>query len=248
MNDDLIRDQPFLHQFQRQRIRHLPQNQLRLRRLIGMLQNLTGTQAVRLRPVSLHRLYGTGFPPPGMVNQKLRIFSKKAVEQFLVLDRASRHVSHRIQAKRGQPFGIPPPDPPEIRDRTVGPEFSAVRHFIQLCDPNPVLICRDMLGPHIHRHLAKIQIRPDSRRCRDSGLVQYVQNHSHGKVVGRQVIRFQIRGRIDEDLIDRVNNHILRRHVLHVNSINACAVRHIGCHTRRCDQEVQGKRRIFLPL
>ena len=184
MNCDLIRGKPFLHQFQRQRIRHLPQNQLRLRRLIGMLQNLTGTQAVRLRPVGLHCLYGTGFPPPGMVNEELRIFSNEAVEQFLVLDRASRHVSHRIQAKRGQPFGIPPPDPPEIRDRTMRPEFSAVRHFIQLRDPNSIPICRDMLCPHIHRHLAEIKIRPDSRRCRDSGLVQYVQNHLHGKVTG----------------------------------------------------------------
>ena len=49
----LIGDKPLVHQVQHKQVRHFPDNQLRLLRLIGAVQYLTGAEAVGAGTVCL---------------------------------------------------------------------------------------------------------------------------------------------------------------------------------------------------
>ena len=65
----LIGDKPLVHQVQHKQIRHLSDNQLRLLRLVGTVQYLTGAEAVGAGTVCLDCLNGRRLPAPRMVNE-----------------------------------------------------------------------------------------------------------------------------------------------------------------------------------
>jgi len=80
----LIGDKPLVHQVQHKQVRHFPHNQLRLLRLIGTVQYLTGAEAVGAGTVRLDCFNGGRFPSPRMVNEQFRILAKQLVKQVLV--------------------------------------------------------------------------------------------------------------------------------------------------------------------
>ena len=80
----LIGDKPLVHQVQHKQVRHFPDNQLRLLRLIGTVQYLTGTEAVGAGTVCLDCLNGRRLPAPRMVDEQFRILAEQLVKQVLV--------------------------------------------------------------------------------------------------------------------------------------------------------------------
>ena len=111
----LVGHQRLAHQLQRQRIRHLTQHQKCLRRFIRTMQHLSRAQAADLRPVALHIGNRARLPAPGVVNQKLRIFSEKTVQQLFIIYRAARYITHSIYASGLQLACVATADAPEIR-------------------------------------------------------------------------------------------------------------------------------------
>ena len=97
-----------------------------------------------------------------MVNEQLRIHPKQFVEQFLVVvvlspaQRTPGNVAHGVQPLLFQLFGVPPANPPEIGERTMGPEVAAVAHLVQTGDANPIFVRLNVLGLNIHGHLGQI--------------------------------------------------------------------------------------------
>ena len=53
------------------------------------MQNLPGADAVGFRFVGFDFRDGAGFKAPGVVDQKLCIFSEKPIEQVFIFDRAA---------------------------------------------------------------------------------------------------------------------------------------------------------------
>ena len=80
----LIGDKPLVHQVQNKQVRHFPHNQLRLLRLIGTVQYLTGAEAVGAGTVRLDCFNGGRFPSPRMVDEQFRILAEELVKQVLV--------------------------------------------------------------------------------------------------------------------------------------------------------------------
>ena len=76
-DNKLVGDQPLFHQIQREEVRHFPEHQPRLVRLIGLMQHLSRSQAVVLRPVCFDRRDGAGLPAPRVVDEKFRIFAEQ---------------------------------------------------------------------------------------------------------------------------------------------------------------------------
>ena len=83
---DLIGDKILVYQVKYQKVGHLPHNQLRFLSSVRLLQNLTGTDAVRFRLVCLDFLDRARFPAPGMVDQQLRIDAEHLVKKVLVVE------------------------------------------------------------------------------------------------------------------------------------------------------------------
>ena len=180
-----------------------------------------------------------------MVNQKLRADAKEVIEKIFIVivfrlsERTPGDVPHRKKPDLLQlPFRCPS-DPPEVGQRPVAPELLAVCLCVQLRNPHTIPVSRDMLGHDIHCNLAEVQVRTDARRCRDAGLVQDIRNQLPGKFVCGQSICVQIGCRIDEDLIDRIDMHILGRHVLQIDSVDPCARLHVEPHSGRSRDIVQ---------
>ena len=189
-----------------------------------------------------------------MIDEQLRVDAEHAIQQvFIVIirslsQRTAGDISHGIQSFFLQLFRVTRSYPPEICQRPVGPEQPPVRQFIQLGDAHAVLIRRHMLGPDIHRHLADIQIRPDSCCRRDPRSVQHIQNHLHSQLPGRHPIGFQISSRVDKYLVNGIDMHIFRRNIFQINFINPGADLHVARHLRRRDHIVHRQRRVCLQL
>ena len=150
-----------------------------------------------------------------MVNQKLRVYAEQAVQKlFIVIIRLRSlgtpgNIPHRIEAVLRQLSRIPPAHPPEIRQRPVIPQRSAVAHLIQLRDADPVLIRRHVLGRDVHGNLGKIKICSDAGGGGDAGLRQDRPDHPEGQFMGRRLIDMQVVGHIDEHLVDGIDVNIL---------------------------------------
>ena len=90
----LIGDKPLVHQVQHKQVRHFPDNQLRLLRLIGTVQYLTGTEAVGAGTVCLDRFNGRRLPAPRMVDEQFRVLSEQLVKQVLVPLGTEGNIAH----------------------------------------------------------------------------------------------------------------------------------------------------------
>ena len=246
--DDLIRHQMLFHQIKNQGIRHLPHDKPCLISFICTLQDLTRTEAALFRLVCLHILHRAGLPAPCMIDQKLRVFSEKMIQQLFICFRASGHITHGIHTVCLQLFRIALPHTPEIRERSVRPKRSPVAHLIQQGDTNTIFISRNMLRHNVHRDLCKIKIGADpGRRC-DARRLKDLLHDLLCKTMRRKPVHAEIIRHIHEHLIDGINDNILRSNILHVDPVDPRAVLHVKCHPRRCCYEVQFKSRICRQL
>ena len=248
--NQLVGRKPFIYQFQRQCIGHLLDDQPCLFKWVWVLQDLPGDDALVFWFVCLNVRNGAGFPAPGMVDEQFRVDTKQFIEQFLVViicrlpDRTPGNISHGVQAVGFQLGGIAFSHPPEVGERTVGPEGAAIAHLIQFCDADAVFIGGDMLRANVHGDLGQIQIRPNARRSSDTGRLQNVEDDFPGKFTGRQMVGLQVAGGVDEHLIDAVWVDVLRRHMLEVNTVDAGAPVNIVGHPGWSHDIVEGQGRI----
>ena len=244
----LVSHQRLAHQLQRQRIRHLAQHQKRLRRFIRTMQHLPRAQAADLRPVSLHIGNRTRLPTPGVVNQKLGVFSEKTVQQLFIIYRAARYITHSIYAPRLQLACIATADAPEIRQRPVLPQLTPEALLIQLRNTHAVGIRSNMLRPHIHRHLRQKQISADACGSGNTRFAQNIQNNTHRQLPRRQAVKLKILRYVHKYLVHRIDDDILRRHITQINFVNSRAVFHIIGHPRRRNNKIQCQLRLGLQL
>ena len=149
--------------------------------------------------------------------------------------RAARNVSHRIQTVLLQLLLVAPSHPPEIRQRTVIPEQSAVTHLVQFCNAHTISIRLYMFCHNIERHFAQIEIGSDPGGCRDARLSKDILYHFRRKFSRCHVVCPQIMCDIHKHLVDRIDMNILRRHITQIEIVNSGAVIHVERHARRCD-------------
>ena len=137
---------------------------------------------------------------------------------------------------------------PEIRQRFMVPQQSAVTHLIKLRDPRSTLVRLHMLRFDIHRNLRQVQVRSDTCRRRDSCRFIYIPYHRLCKLSGCHLIGVQICRRVNKHLIHRIDVHILRCHIFQVDIVNARTIFHVMCHPRLRRNIIQCKLRVCLHL
>ena len=125
------------------------------------------------------------------------------------------------------------------------PEFFPEGHLIEYCDANAVLIGFGFLGFDVHGDLGEEEIGADARRRRDAGIVQHVAYHRHGQLVGRHAIGAEIICHIDKNLVDGIDNDVLRRDVFQIGGVDSAAVFLVQAHPRRRDDVGNLQRRVF---
>ena len=180
---NLIGHQFLIHQIQCTGIHHLPDHQTSFVSRVGTFQHLTGADTAGGWCIGFNICNGAGFPSPRMVNQQLCIDTQHLVQHIFIVYRASCHITHCKQSAICQPLCVAFSNPPEVGNRTVFPEGLSIAHLVQLCNPHTMFIRRYLLCYHIHCDLAEIQVASNPSRCRDTGGVQNIQNHPHGKVM-----------------------------------------------------------------
>ena len=117
----LIGDKTLLHQIQNKLICHFADDKFCLVGFVGTVQDLTGAQAAGGWPIGLDCCNGGGLPAPCVVDEELRIFSKKRIKQVFILFRAESNIAHRIHSVLFQLPGNSAAYTPEIREGTVRP-------------------------------------------------------------------------------------------------------------------------------
>ena len=103
--------------------------------------------------VVLDVIHGHRLDPPGMVHQDLPVDPEGLVEPVFIKAASLGHIGHGIHVGIMEAPGLAGTDLPEVSQGLVPPEQVLVRLLIQLCDPDPVLIRRSLLGHDIHGHL-----------------------------------------------------------------------------------------------
>ncbi len=207
---ELVGHQPFFHQIQGQRVRHLPDDDPGLLRGVGAGEHLARAQAFDAGLVGADLRDGAGLPAPGVVDEQLGVDPEELVEQILVVvvggfsNGAAGDIPHGVQPLGLQLSGVAPAHPPEVGERRVLPQEAAVAHLVQLRDPHPVLVRLYVLRHDVHGHLGEIQVGPDPRRGGDTGGVQHLPDHGHGQLMSRHAVGVQIVGQVHEHLVDGV--------------------------------------------
>ena len=98
-----------------------------------------------------------------------------------------------------------------------------------------------MFCHNIHCHFAEEKVCTDPRCCRNTSGLDDIQNNLHGEIVDCQLIGIQIVCHIHENLVNGVDNNVLRRNILEIHFINPRTVLHVVGHTRRCDDKINRK-------
>ena len=143
------------------------------------------------------------------------------------------HLTHGVDTIHRQFLRNTASHSPELRDRTIIPEFATIRHFIQFGNTHTILVSRHLLGHYIHRHLTKIHVRTDACRCRDARLFQYIADHLHRQLMCRHLISSQVGRHIHDHLVNRIHMNILRGNVFQIDAVNLRAYLDIVCHLWR---------------
>ena len=246
--DNLVGYDFFIYKIEGELVCHFFQNELCFVCLIRTMQNLPGADAVGFRFVGFDFRDGAGFKAPGVVDQKLCIFSEKPIEQVFIFDRAACDIPHREQSIFGKLSGIAVSDAPEVSERLMCPELLSECHFIEKSDAHAVFICREVLCYDIHCNLAEKKIRPDAGSSGDSCRIHDIENNFTGKFAGSHSAGGQIIRNVHKNLVDGINDDILRRDIFHIDGINSGAAFHIMCHLGRRDQKINGECRILRKL
>ena len=158
-----------------------------------------------------------------MVDDEFGIDTKQLIEQFLIVQRQPRELSHRIDADGAEPCDDAAAEAPEVGHRLMVPQLPPVAHLVKLGNAYPVLVGRDMLCDDIHRHLAEVEVGADARRGGDARRLQHVPDHGHRQLVCRHLVGLQVIGDIGEDLVNRIDVDVFRRNVFEVDAIDLTA-------------------------
>ena len=226
----LIRDHSFIHKVQYQKICHLPHDQLRLFAGIGTVQHLSCANAPILRLVRFNGAHSGVFKAPGVIDQMLGIYAKEMIQQILIFQGTSGHISHSKHSVCFQFSGVSGAYPPKVGERPMRPKETPVTFLVQLRYPHSVFVCRHVFCHDIHCHLAQIQIRANAAGGSDARFFQYVLDHSSAQLPGCQLVGFQISRHIHEYLVDGIDMDILLCYIFQINVINPGAVLHIELH------------------
>ena len=200
-----FRNQSTVRKLQTKSVRHLLHHQTAF--LVGIVprQYLSAGNGAVFRTVCLDIRHGHAFPSPGMIDQKLRVHAEHPVKRVLV---RLRHVLHGQKPQASQAVHRSPSDPPEIRQRPVLPQGLPIQLLCQKTDMILRMLCRN-----VQRHLCQIQVRPDSRRRRYSGLSLHILHDRYGKLPGGHSIHVQVIGHIQKGFINGIDMDVLLRHV-----------------------------------
>ena len=189
-----------------------------------------------------------------MVDEQLRVDTEHLIKQLLVAvfvrpaDGAFCDVAHRVDADGLELFGVASPNTPEVRQRTVLPELSAVAHFVKLRNADAVFIRRNVLCHDVHGDLAEIEVCADARRGRDACGAQHIEDHGLRQFAGRHVVGFEVAGHVHHHLINGVDVNILGRNVFEVDIVDLRADLNVFRHLRRCDKIPHRTQRISRKL
>ena len=137
-----------------------------------------------------------------MVDEQLGIHAKQPIQEILAAQRHTRHVAHCEHVVLGKPASRAATNAPEIGERTVVPQPSAITHLIEFGNAHPVGIGRHVLGFDVHCDFSQIHICANARSCSDSGARKHIANHGHGKLVSRHAVGVEIACGIDKHLVD----------------------------------------------
>ena len=240
------------HKIQRHLLSHFQRHKPRFFGAVGLVQHLSGAQAVVLWLIIADLRQRRRLPSPGVVDQQLCANAEELVELLFVVKRpirtfgAERDIAHRVDAELLQPVRRAPPNTPEIRDRAVVPERLAKMLLIEHRQPRALGVSRHALGENIHRHLCQKEIGAHASRRRDACLCVHPIHEKTRQLPRFHVIRPQIRRHIDENLVHRIRDHILRRNIAQVNAVDLQAHFHIARHARRRHDRLQRQARIFV--
>ena len=182
-----------------------------------------------------------------MVDDQLGVDAEGFVEPVLAIgvERGTRNVAQSEKLHRLELLRDAFTDAPEIRQRAVCPEFFPEGHFVERRNANAVPVGPGFLGFDVHGDLGEKEIGADARRRRDAGIVQHVAHHRHGQLVGRHAIGAEIICHIDKNLVDGIDNDVLRRDVFQIGGVDPAAVFLVQAHPRRRDDVGNLQRRVF---
>ena len=244
----LVGDKSLVHQVQHKQVRHFPDNQLRLLRLVGTVQYLTGADAVGAGTVCLDCLNGRRLPAPRMVDEQFRVLAEQLIKQVLIPLRAKGNIAHCEHPILLKFLRNTSTHAPEIRERLVRPKLTPELHFIQFGYSDAVLVGWDVLRYNVHCHFAEKEVRPDPSGCRDAGCLKHVEDNLHGEIMCRELVGIQVVRHVHEHLVDGVDHDVLRGNIFEINLIDAGAILHVVRHPRRRDDEVNRQIRVCLQL
>ena len=239
-------DKALSRKLHRQCVRHFLYDKPRFFTIIRALKYLTAAYAVRRRTITLDVAHRAGFIAPGVVDKKLCVHPKQFVQRRIILKRTPRHITHCEHSVFGEFFRITAAYSPEIRNRRMLPEQLSVAFFVKLRNPRSVLVRGHFLRDYIHCNLRKIHISADARSRRYSRGNVNIAHNLPCKLMRGRFSRGKIIRRVNKNLVYRVNVNIFGGRVFQINFVDFRAVFNIMSHSRRRNDIIRHKPRIFL--
>ena len=102
---------------------------------------------------------------------------KSLIEQLLIVklrrlpNGTAGYIPHGIKSVGLQLFCVASAYAPEISQRPVRPEGTAVAHLVQFGDAHAVFIRLNVFGSDVHGHFTEIEIRADPGGGCNAGLI-----------------------------------------------------------------------------
>ena len=244
---NLLRDHMLPNQIQHQQLRHFADNQPPFLKIIRALQYLPGGNTAGGRTILLDIRYRHRLPAPCVVNDQLRVDPKGFIKFIFAdwIERGTRYVAQGIKAHRFELFGDASADAPEICQRAMRPELFPKGRLIKRRNAHAVPVGLGLLGLDIHGDLGQKKIGADARCRRNAGIVQNVAHHRHGQLMRRHAVGTQVIRHIDKNLVDGIDDDVLRRNIFQIGSIDSAAVFFIQAHPWRSDNVRNLQRRVF---
>ena len=226
MEGDGAGDQILFHQIQTQQIHHFLDDETPFVERVVAVQHLSAGETVGVRAVSLDIRDSDWFPAPGVVDQKLRVYSEQVIQEVFI---SGGDIAHGADTKGVQPSGSAGADAPEICQGLVRPESFPVAFLGEFSDK-----VIGMFGGNIQSHLRQIQIRAYAAGGADAGLLVDILHDAKAQRSGRETIEGEIIRHIHKDLVDGIDMDIFPGNIFQIDRIDICGNVHIFLHAGRC--------------
>ena len=113
------------------------------------------------------------------------------------------------------------------------PDEPAEGLFVQDADA-----VRHVLGRDVECHLRQEQVGPDARRGADARAGAHGVHQPSREAARREAVEGEIRRRVDETLVDRVDVHVLGADEFEVDAVDLGGYLHVVTHARLCHDVV----------